>query len=62
MFTCILTLASKVDHESAVKRAKDAGIVVAAFDVAAAGADITVMTDNVKAGTISCGRRINSTR
>jgi ribose transport system substrate-binding protein len=37
-----------------VQRAKAAGIVVAAFDVAAAGADITVMTDNVKAGEISC--------
>jgi ribose transport system substrate-binding protein len=38
----------------AVKRAKAAGIVVAAFDVAAEGADVTVMTDNVKAGQISC--------
>ncbi|WP_413991670.1 ABC transporter substrate-binding protein [Labrys okinawensis] len=38
----------------AVKKAQAAGIVVAAFDVAAAGADVTVMTDNVKAGTLSC--------
>ncbi|MFT4165028.1 MAG: ABC transporter substrate-binding protein [Microlunatus sp.] len=38
----------------AVKRAKNLGIVVAAFDVAAEGADVTVMTDNVKAGAISC--------
>lgn len=38
----------------AVKRAKAAGIVVAAFDVGAEGADVTVMTDNVKAGNISC--------
>ena len=37
-----------------VQRARAAGIVVAAFDVVAAGADITVMTDNVKAGEISC--------
>ncbi|WP_230532249.1 ABC transporter substrate-binding protein [Microvirga roseola] len=37
-----------------VKRAQDAGIVVAAFDVAATGADVTVMTDNVKAGELSC--------
>jgi ribose transport system substrate-binding protein len=29
-------------------------MVVAAFDVAAAGADVTVMTDNVKAGELSC--------
>jgi ribose transport system substrate-binding protein len=38
----------------AVKKAQAAGIVVAAFDVAAAGADVTVMTDNVKAGTLAC--------
>jgi ribose transport system substrate-binding protein len=37
-----------------VKRAQAAGIVVAAFDVAAAGADVTVMTDNVKAGELAC--------
>jgi len=37
-----------------VKRAQAAGIVVAAFDVAASGADVTVMTDNVKAGAIAC--------
>ncbi|MCB1883134.1 MAG: ABC transporter substrate-binding protein [Geminicoccaceae bacterium] len=38
----------------AVKRAQDAGITVVAVDVAAAGADATVMTDNVKAGEIAC--------
>jgi len=38
----------------AVKRAEAAGVVIAAFDVAAKGADITVMTDNVKAGELSC--------
>jgi ribose transport system substrate-binding protein len=38
----------------AVKRAQAAGIVVVAVDVAAVGADATVMTDNVKAGQISC--------
>lgn len=37
-----------------VKRAQAAGIIVAAFDVAATGADVTVMTDNVKAGAIAC--------
>ncbi|WP_068112290.1 ABC transporter substrate-binding protein [Tropicimonas marinistellae] len=38
----------------AVKRAKNAGIVVAAFDVSAPGADVTVMTDNIAAGTKAC--------
>lgn len=38
----------------AVSRAKAAGIVVAAFDVAAEGADVTVMTDNRKAGSLAC--------
>lgn len=38
----------------AVKRATDAGIVVAAFDVSAPGADVTVMTDNVDAGRKAC--------
>src|ERR1700709_156223 len=38
----------------AVKKAQAAGIVIAGFDVAATGADITVMTDNVKAGEIAC--------
>lgn len=38
----------------AVKRAQAAGIVVIGVDVAAAGADATVQTDNVKAGEIAC--------
>lgn len=38
----------------AISGAHRAGIVVAAFDVAANGADITVMTDNVKAGAEAC--------
>ncbi|WP_342628834.1 substrate-binding domain-containing protein [Nguyenibacter vanlangensis] len=38
----------------AIKRAQAAGIVVIAADVAAAGADATIMTDNTKAGEISC--------
>ena len=38
----------------AIKRAQAAGVVVVAVDVAAAGADATVQTDNVKAGEISC--------
>ncbi|WGF89120.1 ABC transporter substrate-binding protein [Marinivivus vitaminiproducens] len=38
----------------AVQRAKAAGAIVAAFDVAAAGADVTVMTNNIKAGQEAC--------
>ena len=38
----------------AVKRAQNAGIVVAAFDVSAPGSDVTVMTDNVAAGRKAC--------
>ena len=38
----------------AIKRAQAAGIVVIAADVAAAGADATVETDNTLAGNMSC--------
>jgi ribose transport system substrate-binding protein len=38
----------------AIKRAQAAGIVVVAVDVAAAGADATVQTNNVQAGEIAC--------
>ena len=38
----------------AVKRAQAAGIVVVAVDVAAAGVDATVQTNNVQAGEIAC--------
>ncbi|RCS21799.1 ABC transporter [Phyllobacterium salinisoli] len=38
----------------AVKKATAAGVVVAAFDVSAPGADVTVMTNNVKAGEEAC--------
>ncbi|MFT4012222.1 MAG: ABC transporter substrate-binding protein [Paracoccus sp. (in: a-proteobacteria)] len=38
----------------AVKRATAAGVVVAAFDVSAPGATITVMTNNVQAGEKAC--------
>jgi ribose transport system substrate-binding protein len=37
-----------------LKKATDAGVVVVAFDVAAEGADATVMSDNIAAGTTSC--------
>ncbi|HYZ60999.1 MAG TPA: ABC transporter substrate-binding protein [Acetobacteraceae bacterium] len=39
---------------SAIKRAQAAGITVIAVDVAAAGADATVQTNNVQAGEIAC--------
>jgi ribose transport system substrate-binding protein len=39
---------------SAIKRAQAAGIVVVGVDVAAAGADATVQTNNVQAGEIAC--------
>ncbi len=38
----------------AIDRAHKAGAVVAAFDVGAKGADVTVMTNNVKAGELAC--------
>ncbi|WP_051464767.1 ABC transporter substrate-binding protein [Carnimonas nigrificans] len=38
----------------AVLRAKNAGITVAAFDVSAPGAEVTVMTDNKAAGRKAC--------
>jgi ribose transport system substrate-binding protein len=38
----------------AIKRAQAAGIVVVAVDVAAAGADATVQTNNTQAGQIAC--------
>jgi ABC-type sugar transport system, periplasmic component len=50
----MLNAVDPVAIEPSVKRAQAAGMVVAAFDVAAAGADVTVMTDNVKAGEIAC--------
>jgi len=40
--------------EPAVKKAQKAGIVVVGVDVAAAGADAVVQTDNVQAGEIAC--------
>lgn len=41
--------------EPAVKKAQAAGIVVVAVDVAAAGANATVQTNNFQAGELSCG-------
>ncbi len=52
-----IIMLNAVDDEAiapAVMRAKQAGIVVAAFDVSAPGADVTVMTDNIAAGRKAC--------
>jgi len=40
--------------EPVLKKARAAGIVVMAVDVGAAGADATVMSDNVMAGSVAC--------
>ncbi|WP_268796696.1 ABC transporter substrate-binding protein [Pseudomonas huanghezhanensis] len=40
--------------ESAIKKARKAGIVVVAVDVNAKGVDATVQTDNVEAGRLAC--------
>jgi ribose transport system substrate-binding protein len=45
----------------AVKKAHDAGVLVAAFDVSAPGADITVMTNNIKAGELACQYLVDQT-
>ncbi|MBV6659613.1 ABC transporter substrate-binding protein [Pseudomonas yamanorum] len=39
---------------SAIKKARDAGIVVVAVDVDAKGVNVTVQTDNVEAGKLAC--------
>ncbi|WP_206186345.1 ABC transporter substrate-binding protein [Thalassospira lohafexi] len=52
-----IIMLNAVDDEAiapAVMRAKNAGIVIAAFDVSAPGADVTVMTDNIAAGRKAC--------
>ncbi|MCK4207252.1 ABC transporter substrate-binding protein [Brucella pituitosa] len=38
----------------AIKKAKDAGIIVVSVDTAAQGADLTVTTNNVQAGEVAC--------
>jgi ribose transport system substrate-binding protein len=52
-----ILLINAVDSEGigpAVKRARDAGIIVVAVDVGAKNAQATVTTDNVQAGTLAC--------
>ena len=50
----LLNAADPKAIEPAVKKAQAAGIVVVAVDVAAAGADATVQTNNVQAGSLPC--------
>jgi ribose transport system substrate-binding protein len=50
----LLNAADPVAIAPAVMLAQKAGIIVAAFDVAAKGANVTAMTDNIKAGEMSC--------
>jgi ribose transport system substrate-binding protein len=50
----ILTAADSVKIEKDVRLAQNAGIRVIAVDINAAGADVTITTDNVQAGAIAC--------
>ena len=50
----ILNAADSKGIGPAVKRAKEAGIVVVAVDVAAEGADATITSNNTQAGEIAC--------
>jgi ribose transport system substrate-binding protein len=50
----VLNAVDPVGVKPFVAKAKAAGIVVAAMDVGAEGADLTVMTNNVQAGEIAC--------
>ena len=50
----ILNAADSKGIGPAVKRAKEAGIVVVAVDVAAEGADATITSDNTQAGELAC--------
>lgn len=50
----VLNAADSKGIGPAVKKARKAGIVVVAVDVAAEGADVTVMSDNTMAGAESC--------
>ena len=59
----LLNAADPKAIEPAVKKAQAAGIVVVAVDVAAAGADATVQTNNVQAGRacvrVSSSKKLN---
>lgn len=58
----VLTAADSIKIERDVRLAQKAGIRVIAVDINAAGADVTITTDNVQAGKIACEylvRRLN---
>lgn len=58
----ILTAADSIKIEKDVRLAQNAGIRVIAVDINAAGADVTITTDNMQAGEIACeylAQRIN---
>lgn len=58
----ILTAADSIKIEKDVRLAQNAGIRVIAVDINAAGADVTITTDNQQAGEIACeylARRID---
>ena len=58
----VLTAADSIKIEKDVRLAQNAGIRVIAVDINAAGADVTITTDNVQAGEIACeylARRLN---
>ncbi len=50
----VLTAADSLKIEPYVRKAQKAGIYVIAVDINAAGADLTITTDNVQAGEIAC--------
>ena len=50
----VVNAADPAAIEPAIKRAQEAGIVVVAVDVSAAGADATVQTNNIEAGQKAC--------
>jgi len=50
----VLTAADSIKIKRDVRLAQNAGIHVIAVDINAAGADVTITTDNVQAGKIAC--------
>lgn len=50
----VLAAADSDAIEPAVRQAQQAGIIVAAVDINARGADVTVTTENVQAGEVAC--------
>ena len=57
----LLNAADAKAIEPAVRKAQKAGIAVIGVDVAAAGADATVQTNNVQAGEVACQYIVDKT-